>query len=101
MLVLARQRHRGGQQAIFASHRPGHSKRPLTALLVVKTASDYQRAAQECRRLADRFPPGPDREQLLSMAQMWDGLARDRADLIQQRREPTSCRIKPLDSPGR
>jgi hypothetical protein len=44
----------------------------------VKKASEYRKHAQECRALAKRMEHGEQRDQLLAMAQTWDGLAEQR-----------------------
>jgi hypothetical protein len=51
----------------------------------VKTASDYQAHANECRVLA-RNMQGQQRDQLLQMAATWERLAADRSVFI--RRHP-------------
>lgn len=48
----------------------------------MKKASEYRQHARECRDLAASMPSAEQREQLLQMAEHWDKLAADRADLI-------------------
>jgi hypothetical protein len=52
----------------------------------MKKASEYRHHAGECRAMADRTKPGPQRDQLLEMARTWDKLAEERSDLV--RRHP-------------
>jgi hypothetical protein len=48
----------------------------------MKKASEYRAHAQECRQLAAQMDSAAQREQLLEMADHWDKLAVDRAELI-------------------
>lgn len=52
----------------------------------MKKASEYRQHARECRELAATMESDAQREQLLEMADHWEKLAADRADLI--RRHP-------------
>ena len=47
-------------------------------------ASEYRAHAEECRRLAQQMDLPDQREQLLSMAERWDWLARDRAQWVER-----------------
>lgn len=53
----------------------------------MKKASEYRQHARECRELAASMPSADQREQLLQMAEHWDKLAADRADLISRHPE--------------
>jgi hypothetical protein len=44
----------------------------------MKKASEYRQHAQECRALAKGMEQGEHREQLLRMAETWEGLAEQR-----------------------
>jgi len=44
----------------------------------MKTVEEYRQHAKECRRLAKLVWESVVREQLIRMAEMWDGLAADR-----------------------
>jgi len=48
----------------------------------MKKASEYRRHAEECRKLAGTMESDAQREQLLQMADHWETLAFDRAQLI-------------------
>ena len=52
----------------------------------MKKASEYRAHAKECMALAAGMPPGPQRDQILTMAANWEDLARERLDLV--RRHP-------------
>lgn len=52
----------------------------------MKKASEYRQHAEECRALAAHMDSHTQREQLLAMADHWEKLARDRAQLV--RRHP-------------
>jgi hypothetical protein len=45
----------------------------------MKTSTDYQRFAEECRRLAQQFQLERQRKILEEMAQAWDELASEAA----------------------
>ncbi len=44
----------------------------------MKKVSEYRQHALECRALATNMPSHEQRDQLLSMAKTWDGLAEER-----------------------
>ncbi len=44
----------------------------------MKKVSEYRQHALECRALAANMPSHEQRDQLLSMARTWDGLAEER-----------------------
>ena len=44
----------------------------------MRKIEDYRKHAEECRQLARRASPGDHRDQLMNMAQTWDGLAEER-----------------------
>ncbi|MFL5063505.1 MAG: hypothetical protein ACJ8FU_08495 [Xanthobacteraceae bacterium] len=48
----------------------------------MRKASDFLRYAGESRALAATFPPGRDRDQLLEIAELWEGMARDRSAMV-------------------
>ncbi|WP_309088217.1 hypothetical protein [Phenylobacterium sp.] len=48
----------------------------------MKKASEYRLHAKECRDLAAKMASPEQRGQLLEMADHWEQLARDRAELI-------------------
>ena len=48
----------------------------------MKKASEYREHAQQCRVLAAQMELPDQRAQMLQMADHWEKLARDRADLI-------------------
>jgi len=48
----------------------------------MKKASEYRQHARECRELAAQMESGEHREQLLAMADHWEQLAADRAELV-------------------
>ena len=50
----------------------------------MKKASEYRQHAEDCRALARGVLNGHQREQLLEMAQTWDKLAAERADLVRR-----------------
>jgi len=50
----------------------------------MKKISEYRQHAEECRSLAQRMRHGNERDQLLAMANTWDGLADERAVLIRR-----------------
>ena len=52
----------------------------------MRKASEYREHARECRALAANMDAPDQREQLIQMAQHWEQLAADRAELI--RRHP-------------
>lgn len=49
---------------------------------MMKKAYEYREHAEECRKLADGLKDGPQKEQLLDMAENWESLAKDRDDFI-------------------
>ena len=75
----------------------------------MKKASEYRQNADQCRSLAKGMSAGEQREQLLRMAETWDKLAADRADLIRrhpemalpdERREEAVHQAGKLGKPG-
>lgn len=52
----------------------------------MKKASEYRQHAKECRHLASQMESEDQRNLMLAMAEHWDKLAADRAELI--RRHP-------------
>ena len=50
-------------------------------------ASEYRSNAGKCRELASKTQFSADRAMLLKMAEQWEQLARDRADLIDRHPE--------------
>ena len=52
----------------------------------MKKASEYRRHAAECRQLAAGVQ-GAQRDQLIEMANTWDKLAIERAELVQRHPE--------------
>jgi hypothetical protein len=57
-------------------------------------SAEYRLNASECRKLASKMEEGQDRELLLRMAEHWDQLASDRADLISRHPELAVVREK-------
>lgn len=53
----------------------------------MKKTSEYRDHARECRELAAKMETPADREQMLSMAEQWEQLARDRAALVRKHPE--------------
>ncbi|MGA0607906.1 hypothetical protein ACO2Q0_18095 [Phenylobacterium sp. VNQ135] len=53
----------------------------------MKKASEYRAHAQECRALAAAMDSEEQRRQLLEMAEHWDQLAADRAQLVRNHPE--------------
>jgi hypothetical protein len=53
----------------------------------VKKASEYFEHAQQCRDLARNMPEPHHRDLLLTMADMWDDMARDRIELTSRHPE--------------
>ena len=53
----------------------------------MKKASEYRLHAKECRDLAAKMESAEQREQLLEMADHWETLASDRAELISKHPE--------------
>lgn len=53
----------------------------------MKKASEYRLHAKECRDLAVAMESAEQRDQLIEMAEHWEKLARDRADLIRNHPE--------------
>lgn len=49
--------------------------------------SEYRVNADKCRQLASRMDRHDHRELLLKMAEQWEELARDRANLLRSRAE--------------
>jgi hypothetical protein len=56
-------------------------------------ASEFRQHAEECRALAEQMEQGEHRAQLLEMAEMWDKLAADRAEMVSRHPE-LSNRLK-------
>ncbi|THD57619.1 hypothetical protein [Phenylobacterium sp.] len=52
----------------------------------MKKASEYRQHAVECRQLAAGVA-GPQRDQLLEMANTWERLAAERSELVQRHPE--------------
>jgi hypothetical protein len=50
----------------------------------MKKSSEFRLHAQECRALAARMERGEQRDQLNAMAENWDEMAAERADLIRR-----------------
>jgi hypothetical protein len=48
----------------------------------MRKVEEYRRHAAECRQLAVATSNAESRQQLLDMAETWDGLARDRAEQL-------------------
>jgi hypothetical protein len=71
----------------------------------MKKASEFLRHAADCRALADAFPHGPDRDQLLELAGLWEDMARDRSAMV--RRHPEldqslgDLQVEPADRHGK
>ena len=53
----------------------------------MKKASEYHVHAGECRALAAKMQTGEHRDQLFSIAEMWERLAEDRSDLVRKHPE--------------
>jgi hypothetical protein len=53
----------------------------------MKTAMEYRKHAEDCRKLARGVPEGEQRNQLLEMARTWDSLAETREGLVRNHPE--------------
>ena len=60
----------------------------MTAGFILKKAEEYRRHAEECRVLARAAQNGEHRNQLLIMAETWDGLAAERERGLRAGRAP-------------
>ena len=65
----------------------------------MKKASEYLEHAQECRALAARMTSAEDRDQLLSMAEMWEYMADDRSAMVASHPE-LSAGVEPENGAG-
>jgi hypothetical protein len=61
----------------------------------LRKVEEYRRHADECRKLAAASTHDESRQQLLQMAETWEGLARDREEQIARQE-----RISRLESDG-
>jgi hypothetical protein len=50
----------------------------------MKKAAEYRKHAEECRSMARGLPDGEQRTQLLTMAETWDNLARERESKLKK-----------------
>jgi hypothetical protein len=62
----------------------------------MKTSADYAAHSRECADLAERFPPGRDRDWLIHLAELWEKMAQDRAKLVERRAALASGRSDDL-----
>jgi len=68
-----------------APPRSLNSHASLGSVPPMKNIYDYQKHAQECRKLAQQMPLGEQQEQLLEMARTWEGLASSREGMLRSR----------------
>ena len=54
------------------------ARQPSYLDALMKVASEYRLHAAECRKLARAMPEGDAKQQLITMAEMWERLAQDR-----------------------
>lgn len=73
---------------------------PEVGRVAMKKAAEYRGHAKECRSLAERTPPGDQRDQLIEMARTWDALAAERDRLAHRAREDSSRMAEPARGRG-
>ena len=82
-------RQNNGMAPFIKTTSPNASKKRLArgcALAlgaVVKKSSEYRHYAEECRALANKMPPGEQRDAILTIAAIWEKLALVRANRAQ------------------
>jgi hypothetical protein len=50
----------------------------------MKKAEEYRSHAAECRKLAHQTRDENEKQQILRVAEMWEGLARDREEMVKK-----------------